>query len=167
MNLFREGKVSYRLFVAIAIAAILVFAGYQQSQLQYQENDTTIGGVRNDHREDLRIRVNGLPLKTQLAESFIERATGLSDHESLNQDEAMLFVFETDNQHSFWMKDMDFAIDIIWLNQNKEIIFIEDSVSPDTYPESFAPDTAARYVVEVAAGFVQQNMISVGDQFTW
>lgn len=88
---------------------------------------------------------------------ILERATtpearerGLSGRGSLPPDRAMLFVFENDAQHSIWMKDMRFSIDIVWLDSEKRVIHQELNVSPSTYPTSFQPETNARYVLEKA-----------------
>lgn len=58
---------------------------------------------------------------------------------------------------------MNFSIDIIWLDQSKEIIKILENVNPDTYPESFCADNTA-YVVELAASVAEQAGLRVGQQ---
>jgi len=49
----------------------------------------------------------------------------------------MLFVFEEPKIRSFWMKDMSFPIDIIWVDEGLEIVGIEKRISPNTYPKTF------------------------------
>ena len=60
------------------------------------------------------------------------------------------------------MKEMNFPIDIIWLDENLKIVAIKENAMTESYPEVFTPSTPARYVLEVPAGFVQKNKISVG-----
>jgi uncharacterized membrane protein (UPF0127 family) len=62
------------------------------------------------------------------------------------------------------MKDMNYAIDILWVAQAGEIVHIEENVSPDTFPSSFASPVPAWFVVETVAGFVQTHSIALGDE---
>lgn len=97
----------------------------------------------------------------EIAASEPARVHGLSDRQSLDTNKGMLFVFNTANTQCIWMKDMHFSLDIIWLDAGKKVVKIEQNVSPETYPENFcAEDT--KYVVELNAGEVKKNEVSVG-----
>lgn len=91
------------------------------------------------------------------------RSRGLSGRPSLDEGTGMLFVFEEDGMHGFWMKDMNFPIDMLWLDADKKIIFIAAGVPPESYPQTFAPSAPARYVLEVPAGWAERNGVRVGD----
>jgi len=78
----------------------------------------------------------------------------------------MLFVFPEDGVYRFWMKDMRFSIDIIWLSDSGEVLHIEHSLAPSTYPNSYGPTTSARYVLEVPAGFAVFHNLHIGDRVT-
>lgn len=80
-----------------------------------------------------------------------ERTQGLSDRTELQAGEAVLFVLDEPAKDCFWMKDMRFSIDIIWLNHNKEVIYLKQNVSLETYPETFCPNEPASYVIETNA----------------
>ncbi len=100
-----------------------------------------------------------------VADTDAERELGLSGRERLAPDEGMLFVFPIEGKFSFWMKDMKFPIDILWLSNDGTVIYIEENVSPDSYPEQFAPKSGlARYVLELPAGFASAHEIGVGDK---
>lgn len=116
----------------------------------------------NYKNADQGLKIGDARLSFETAESEEERRQGLSDRESLAQDSAMLFVFGSPNQYGIWMKDMNFNLDIIWLDANKKVVHIEEDVSPDTYPEVFTPSSPAKYVVEVNSGVVAGNNIVVG-----
>ena len=91
------------------------------------------------------------------------RRQGLSDRQSLGNNEGMLFDFEqSSSQHCIWMKDMQFPLDIIWADENKQVVYIEQNVKLDTYPDSFCPDSVARYVLEINAGRSSEIGIEVG-----
>jgi uncharacterized membrane protein (UPF0127 family) len=102
---------------------------------------------------------NGKTITAELAITDYERARGLMYREKINPDQGMLFVFENEGRHSFWMKNMIISIDILWLNKAKKIVHIEERVPPckgDPCP-SYASKIPAMYVLELKAGSVKEN----------
>lgn len=88
---------------------------------------------------------------------------GLSGRTTLPEGEGMLFIFDELDAPGIWMKDMLISIDIIWAEDDGTIVTIKERVSPDTYPQSFHPDSSrVRYVLEVPAGFVGRHGIAEG-----
>jgi uncharacterized membrane protein (UPF0127 family) len=80
------------------------------------------------------------------------RTLGLSNRASIDENAGMLFVFdETVDTNCFWMKDMQFAIDMVWLDDDKKVVTVEESVEPSTFPKSFCPESAAKYGLEIQA----------------
>jgi uncharacterized membrane protein (UPF0127 family) len=102
----------------------------------------------------------------ELADTHEERVKGLSERKSLGEKEGLFFIFDIDDYHGIWMKDMNFAIDIIWLDSTMQIVDFVENVSPDSYPEVYKPEKKARYVLEVPAGFFSKNYLKVNDQMT-
>jgi len=90
------------------------------------------------------------------------RSKGLSGRTHIPEDYGMLFVFDSDVIPYFWMKDMLVSIDILWLTQDGEITGILHDVSPETFPETFSPDTPIRYVLETKAGEARRQGWEVG-----
>ncbi len=109
------------------------------------------------------IQLNDRIIRVEIADTPEERERGLSGKGGLAEDEGMLFVFDSDGRYAFWMKDMKFAIDILWISHDGAIVHIEKGVAPETYPHTFAPRREARYVVELPAGFVEKHDVHVGD----
>jgi len=105
-----------------------------------------------------------LRLHYETAETSEAQAEGLSGRDSLAANAGMLFIYPEPSNHCFWMKDMKFPLDIIWLNENKRVVTIEEDVKPETYPKSFCPDLPAMYVIEVNAGTVNKAGVHKGDQ---
>ncbi|HSW77976.1 MAG TPA: DUF192 domain-containing protein [Candidatus Chromulinivoraceae bacterium] len=98
----------------------------------------------------------------QVAKTQAARDKGLTGTPSLSVDNAMIFVYDTDGKWPINMKDMNFPIDIVWLNKDKQVIYIVKNVPPESYPyQQFAPKDDARYVVELAAGVVGQKSIDI------
>jgi uncharacterized membrane protein (UPF0127 family) len=100
----------------------------------------------------------------EVADTAAARERGLSGHAPLKEQEGMLFVFESDEHWGIWMKDMHFAIDIVWADAQGKILTIAERAAPETYPQTFSPTAPARYVLELPAGFVERHGIAEGDQ---
>ena len=110
------------------------------------------------------IVIGGTPVLASVADTVPERIQGLSNTPFLPENVVKLFVFGAEGAHSIWMKDMNYAIDILWATRAGEIVHIEENVTPETYPESFSSPAPAWYVIEASAGFVAREGITLGDE---
>lgn len=110
------------------------------------------------------VLLGGVLVQASVADTMTTRIKGLSNTPYLPDDVIKLFAFGVPGPHSIWMKDMNYAIDILWVAQAGEIVHIEENVSPDTFPSSFASPVPAWFVVETVAGFVQTHSIALGDE---
>ena len=97
-----------------------------------------------------------------IAQTSAEREQGLSGREGLTATSGMLFIFETPGRHSFWMKDMKFPIDIIWLDENFVITYIKSGATPESYPETFESKADSLYAIELKAGEAERRNLKVG-----
>lgn len=97
----------------------------------------------------------------EIADTNEERIRGLSNRNSLPKNQGMLFIFEQIEEQCMVMKDMNFSLDIIWLNEHKKIIKTDENLSPDTYPELFCAEDI-KYVLEVNEGFASQHGLKAG-----
>lgn len=100
----------------------------------------------------------------EVADTLNRRRQGLSGREPLKNNEGMLFLYDLPGEYGFWMKDMNFAIDIIWVGKNDDVVTIESRVSPRSYPHVFYPSGFAKKVIEVSAGVAEELGLKVGDQ---
>jgi uncharacterized membrane protein (UPF0127 family) len=107
---------------------------------------------------------DGLRVRVEVARTPTARARGLSGHAPLGEDEGMLFLFETADRYGFWMKDMLFPIDILWIRDGVIVdVTSEASVpGPDGALSSYAPREPADTVLEVRAGFAADHGIVPG-----
>lgn len=122
------------------------------------------GNKVKEEKKTSVLKINNVVLNIEVADTDAERVKGLSGRDALAENSGLLFVFEREAYYSIWMKEMNFPIDIAWLDKNKKIIHLESNVSPDTYPKTFVSKYPALYVLEVNAGFFSKNNIKVGDQ---
>ena len=109
------------------------------------------------------IQLAGQELRVSVVATPEDRAKGLGGRTGLASDEGMLFAFESDAKYRFWMKDMLFSMDILWLSNEGKVVDMRENVSPATYPEVFTPNMPARYVLELPSGFARDNNLRFGD----
>lgn len=111
------------------------------------------------------ITVAGIDIPVELAQTAAEKQSGLSGRAKLPAGHGLLFVFDEPDYQSFWMKDMNFALDIIWINQGK-IVDIKSDLPPErAWPKNvYTPKCPANYVLEVNAGEAQTYGWKVGDE---
>lgn len=108
------------------------------------------------------ITIAGVEVVAEVADTPALQERGLSGRDALLEGKGMLFVFPEDGVWAFWMKDMRFSIDIVWADASGTVVHIEQNVAPETYPQSFAPEKPARYVLELPAGFAQTHGLAEG-----
>jgi uncharacterized membrane protein (UPF0127 family) len=109
---------------------------------------------------------DGFGLTAELAVSDQERARGLMFRERLQEDQGMLFLFAEEDIHSFWMKNMRFPIDILWLNRDKRIVHLESRVPPcpgEPCP-TYVPAEAAAFVLEIQSGCAEKHGLRIYDR---
>lgn len=104
--------------------------------------------------------------KVELAVTPEEQKQGLMFRKNLKQNEGMLFVFKEEGEHPFWMKDTLIPLDIIWINQNKEVVFMSENTQPcsENHCASINPDKKAQYVLELKGGRVRDIGLKIGDK---
>lgn len=105
----------------------------------------------------INIKIGDKEYKVKEATSTEEKAKGLQGIDELPEDEGMLFYFDPPEDVQFWMKDVDIPLDIIFIDDDEEVIKVQEGIPNDeTFIE--APDVA--YVLEVNAN----SGIQVGDE---
>jgi uncharacterized membrane protein (UPF0127 family) len=102
----------------------------------------------------------------EVADDDAQRTQGLMYRSSMVDTTGMLFIFDAPASRSFWMKNTKIPLDILYVDENKEIIMIYKSVMP--YSEKSIPSEGeALYVVEVNGGFTTRNNIQEGDHIVF
>lgn len=108
---------------------------------------------------------NQVSLNVELANTPEEHAQGLSGRDSLGPDDGLLFIFDSPQQSDFWMKDMKFALDILWFNEHCELISLTENLSPETYPNTYRSATPTQFVLETNAGWARNHALVPGAKF--
>lgn len=111
-----------------------------------------------------RVMINSYSIDVEIADSPAEYQKGLMFREPLKANEGMIFVFTNEEKRSFWMKNVFFPIDIIFINSEKKVVDIKSSFYPCTKdPCEIYTSKPAKYVLEVPRGFVEKHEVNVGD----
>ena len=157
------------LFLLIVI--ILIFGGAYTSLVFFTESTGSAFTIGN-REKSLQVRIKDLELNAIVAGNQNIRKKGLSDRESLPLSSGMLFVFEKPGDWGIWMKEMKFAIDIIWINDEKQIVAIAKNVPPQPKVKDkdliiYKPGKNARYVLEINAGLSDPHNLGEGDVVTF
>jgi len=102
----------------------------------------------------------------EIADTEYETATGLMYRESMEKNQAMLFVFEDERPHSFYMKNTYIPLDLFFITKDLKIATIIENAKP--LDESSLPsEVPVMYVLETNAGIAELWDIKEGDSITW
>jgi hypothetical protein len=110
------------------------------------------------------VKIGNKTVNAEIADTFFKQMKGLMGRKSLPEGQGMLFVFDQPAVRKFWMLNTSIPLDMIWIDSNKKIIYIENNAQPCLINcTSYGPDKDAKYVLEVNGNYTTKNKISVGD----
>jgi uncharacterized protein len=151
-----------------SIAGISLFI-LSNSSSSHTDSPNFLKGISisSDRYLKAAVSVNGFKLIADLALTQDQQIKGLAIRNQLNESEGMLFVFQHPSRQSFWMKDMKFPIDIIWLDANRSVVHVVPNLEPCPIRgdcPGYLPDRDSLYVLETSAGFSERHNVRVGTQ---
>lgn len=117
---------------------------------------------------DGTIQLAGRSISYELADTPIKQQKGLSGRQSIEENQGMLFPFYAPIFPTFWMKDMNFPIDMIWI-RGDEVVDISADVPhepgvADSDLKTYSPNTPADRILELKAGWAARNGLKIGDK---
>lgn len=107
------------------------------------------------------IKLGGETFTFEIADTRLKQIRGLTRRESIPQNYGMAYVLDAPSRYAYWMKDMLFATDVVWLDAFYRVIDLEKNITPDSYPKIFEPDQPALFVLELASGSAQKAGITL------
>jgi len=110
------------------------------------------------------VHIGDTTLRVMVANTKASRAQGLSGRRSLDPYGGLLFIFDDSSYHGIWMKDMNFSIDVIWINSDLKVVGITTNLTPGSYPRIFEPPSPVKYIIETKPHFADNIGIQVGDK---
>ncbi len=145
-------KIIYYIII-IFIAIFLIYTGTESILPTYSK----MSGPQ--------VVIGSKPIRVMVADSLEKQLQGLSDRSGLCPDCGMLFVFPQAQTRNFWMKDMRFPLDIIWIS-GSTIVKIDKRLPPegDAPVNIYGSDAPVNYVLEVNGGYCDAFNIKVGDE---
>jgi len=105
----------------------------------------------------------------EIADTEPKHEIGLGGKSCISEGTGMLFVYKdiSPSNRCFWMKDMKFPIDIVWLDKDKKVIYMKENVQPNSYPEKFCPGKDSQYVLELGAKNAASLGLKLNDSVTF
>jgi uncharacterized membrane protein (UPF0127 family) len=100
-------------------------------------------------------------IRVEVAKTPEERSHGLMERKHLGKDEGMLFIFETEDYHGFWMKNTFIPLSIAFIEKSGRIAWITD-MKPLTL-DSHVPPRPILYALEMNKGWFSSHGVKVGD----
>lgn len=105
-------------------------------------------------------------LDIEIAQTDYETQTGLMYRKSMEEHQGMLFIFQKEQPRSFYMKNTEFSLDIIYINKKKKVVSIQKNTIP--YDKNSLPSgEPVLYVLEIKAGLSDRWGIEIGDSVRW
>ena len=113
-----------------------------------------------------KIKVGKLSIEVEVAESPAQLEQGLMFRKTLEPNSGMLFIFESEHELNFWMKNTYVDLSIAYIDKNKKITEIIDMIAipPDSkiYPTTYPSKKKSKYALEMNRGWFEKNKISIG-----
>jgi len=155
--------------VLVIVVFIIFGRGFSTGQFLTQ---TSTDSAKTQQKESTQVVVKDLTIQAKIADDPKKHQAGLSDFSSLSLNEGMLFVFDKSAAYVFWMKNVEFAIDIIWIDEQKKIVDIAPNIPPEPNKDEkeltrYKPKSDAKYVLEINAGLSSLHNLQIGDQVSF
>ena len=149
MKTRRGGKIGIVIVFLVAVAAFVGMMLYQPKPPVLPVVEATI---------------NGTTFHLYAPTTPRDKEVGLAAYSSIKPDQGMIFRGLPEGVQTFWMKNMKFDIDIIWVNRDNQIVHIVYAVSKDSYPKRFENpiDRPAAYTIELPSGACDSHGIAPG-----
>ncbi len=143
------------LLIVVGVPGYFFYSSFAKSHMQKQATQATS-----------QVTIGDVTLQVEVESTEAAREQGLSGRTSLAEGSGMLFVFEQPSLYGFWMKDMNFDIDMIFADSSGRIVTIARDATAASYkqnpPQVFYPSAPILYVLEVPAGFAESHNIEEG-----
>lgn len=126
----------------------------------------SLAGLLAGANRFVTIYIQDKPFMAEIADTPEKQSKGLMFRQKIKDDYAMLFIFPEEDTRSFWMKNTLIALDIIYLNCDRQIVDMYLTVQPccsDPCP-SYTSKFPAKYVLEINGGLSEKLKLKIGDK---
>jgi uncharacterized membrane protein (UPF0127 family) len=136
--------------------------GDSKSSTKKESNSNAVQTACGPYRRDGNVVIGGHVIYVEQAKNSAEFEKGLGGRPCIPSNQGMFFAFNKDDHYPFWMKDMKFPIDIVWITSGHSVAAIEVNEQPSTYPDKFVNKIPAQYVLELKANLTTQLGLKLG-----
>ena len=170
MQFFRKHFVTVALvLVALAAIALILPRFFSNESNRVQEIEITPQDIDFTRDGELSIFKNDSLIQTievEFAKNDEERALGLMYRSSMDEHQGMWFIFPEEAPRSFYMRNTEIPLDIIYLDKDKKVVSIAKNARP--YDETSLPsEKPAMYVLEINGGLSDKLGLTKGDRMTF
>jgi uncharacterized membrane protein (UPF0127 family) len=164
-----ECIISRMRWIALLLLAAAAFgAACSDGNATESETLPTIAPSATPVLRTIQIHTDDISFDVEVADDPAERVRGLSGREVLPDNSGMLFVWDAQEVHTLWMKDMLIPLDMVWLDSAKTVVSIDENVpvqpgAPDSELVRYHPAAPALYAIEINAGAAARFAIEPGD----
>ena len=145
-----------RLWIIIGLAIVVILS-------------IVIGYSMIFHNQKTQVCFQDVCFNVEVAKNRFAIARGLMFRKNLGDRDGMLFVFKSESQHSFWMKNTFIPLDIIFLDKDKKVVDVKKNAQPCAGGkcEGYRNEKPAQYVLEVKAGTIEQIGLPLGSELSF
>lgn len=153
-----------RITAVVAVAAAVLLTVFLTRDSAPVQKPKVIANSRcGSYRSDKTVKVGSAEINAEVAQNTVQLEKGLGGRPCIEPDRGMLFVFSRPSHYAFWMKDMKFPIDMVWIGADHKVAGLEVDVKPSTYPDHFVnKDKPAQYVLELKANRTKELGLNIG-----
>lgn len=121
-------------------------------------------GSSTDVRANTLLSLSSEQVKMDALTTKQEQMKGYTNRKRPADDHGFLYVLDKPSRYAYWMKNMLFTTDVVWLDETFKVIDLKASITPETYPDQiFEPIQPASYMLEFPDGFITRNRVTIGD----
>lgn len=147
------------IFFVLILASVSVFSAIFSAK-KSQDSSSSL--------RKISLEINSHKFEVEVAETDADRKNGLMYRTQMNEGVGMLFIFERAGIYPFWMMNTFIPLDIIWIGEDKKVVYISRDVQPCKNPveaicKSIIPTALSKYVLEINGGLTEKLGIKVGD----
>ena len=138
----------FHIILIIIIAALIIFA------------------IKSEFNKKTNVLINNIYFNGEIAKTDAQKATGLAKYNKIDDNFTMVFPFILPDYYTFWMKDMKFPIDIIYVRKNKIVDIFQSVQAPknaDAALPIIRPSEKSDTVLEINAGLSNKYKFKKGD----
>ena len=112
-----------------------------------------------------KVKIGNTTITAEIADNSLKMMKGLKGRSFLAENKGMLFPFNKEGYHKFWMMNMSIPIDMIFMNRKKTVVDILRDAQPSGFSfESYTPKKKAMYILEVKANFTKRHNVKLGSK---